>query len=64
MSTIGLWPQRCQCASSFIGMRFPMCRLSDVGDNAVWLTELKLIEVLRDVGKHFSVNAMIQLNSV
>ncbi len=29
-------------------------------DNADWLAKLNLIEFLRDTGKHFSVNAMIQ----
>ena len=29
-------------------------------DNAAWLSKLKLIEFLRDVGKHFTVNAMLQ----
>src|SRR3989344_3299090 len=29
-------------------------------DNTEWLGELKLIEFLRDVGKHFSVNNMLQ----
>lgn len=29
-------------------------------NNADWLKELRLIEFLRDVGKHFSVNGMIQ----
>ncbi len=33
-------------------------------NNADWLTELKYIEVLRDVGKHFSVNMMVQKDSV
>lgn len=33
-------------------------------NNADWLTKLGYIEVLRDVGKHFSVNAMIQRDSV
>jgi tyrosyl-tRNA synthetase len=33
-------------------------------DNADWLDKLGYIEVLRDVGKHFSVNAMIQRDSV
>ncbi len=35
-----------------------------VVNNATWLTSLGFIEVLRDVGKHFSVNAMIQKDSV
>jgi len=33
-------------------------------DNAEWLCELRFVDVLRDVGKHFSVNAMIQRESV
>ncbi|MDA0802425.1 MAG: tyrosine--tRNA ligase [Planctomycetota bacterium] len=33
-------------------------------DNADWLEELGYIEVLRDVGKHFSVNQMIVRDSV
>jgi tyrosyl-tRNA synthetase len=33
-------------------------------NNADWLTKLGYIEVLRDIGKHFSVNAMIQKDSV
>ena len=33
-------------------------------DNADWLEKLGFIEVLRDVGKHFSVNTMIQKESV
>jgi tyrosyl-tRNA synthetase len=33
-------------------------------DNADWLCELGYLDVLRDVGKHFSVNAMIQKDSV
>jgi tyrosyl-tRNA synthetase len=33
-------------------------------NNGDWLGKLGFIEVLRDVGKHFSVNAMIQRDSV
>ncbi len=33
-------------------------------NNADWLGQLGFIEVLRDIGKHFSVNAMIQRDSV
>jgi len=33
-------------------------------NNHDWLGELGYIEVLRDVGKHFSVNAMIKKDSV
>ncbi|MCT8266068.1 tyrosine--tRNA ligase [Afifella sp. JA880] len=33
-------------------------------DNAEWLLKLNYIDVLRDVGRHFSVNQMIQRDSV
>jgi tyrosyl-tRNA synthetase len=33
-------------------------------DNAAWLGELQLIDFLRDTGKHFSVNYMLQKESV
>lgn len=33
-------------------------------DNAEWLNHLSVIAFLRDVGKHFSVNAMVQRDSV
>jgi tyrosyl-tRNA synthetase len=35
-----------------------------LADNAEWLNGLGYIDVLRDIGKHFSVNAMIQKDSV
>ncbi len=33
-------------------------------DNAEWLTQLKYIEFLRDIGRHFSVNRMLAMDSV
>ena len=33
-------------------------------DNAEWLTQLKAIDFMRDVGKHFTVNYMLQKESV
>jgi tyrosyl-tRNA synthetase len=33
-------------------------------DNADWLTTLNWIEMLRDVGRHFSVNRMLSMDSV
>ena len=33
-------------------------------DNAEWLDKLGYIEFLRDIGKHFTVNRMVQLESV
>lgn len=35
-----------------------------VVDNADWITKLTAIDFLRDIGKHFSVNAMIQKDTV
>lgn len=33
-------------------------------DNAEWLTELRAVEFMRDVGKHFTINYMLQKDSV
>ena len=33
-------------------------------DNAEWLVELKAVEFMRDIGKHFTVNYMMQKESV
>ena len=35
-----------------------------MADNAEWLTKLNYIEFLRDVGRHFSVNRMLSMDSV
>ncbi|MBI2422587.1 MAG: tyrosine--tRNA ligase [Candidatus Hydrogenedentes bacterium] len=35
-----------------------------VRDNGDWLSQLPLIDFLRDIGKHFSVNAMLSKDSV
>ncbi len=37
---------------------------AELVNNLDWLGQLSFIEVLRDVGKHFSVNAMVQKESV
>ena len=37
---------------------------SMMADNAEWLTTLNYIDMLRDVGKHFSVNRMLAMDSV
>lgn len=37
---------------------------AEILDNAAWLTRVGFVEFLREVGKHFSVNAMIQKESV
>ena len=36
----------------------------DLADNSEWLTGIRLIEFLRDVGKHFTVNWMMAKDSV
>lgn len=33
-------------------------------DNAEWLTQLNYIEMLREIGRHFSVNRMLSMDSV
>jgi tyrosyl-tRNA synthetase len=35
-----------------------------MADNAEWLTQLNYIEMLRDVGRHFSINRMLSMDSV
>jgi len=35
-----------------------------MADNAEWLTKLNYIDMLRDVGRHFSVNRMLTMDSV
>jgi tyrosyl-tRNA synthetase len=35
-----------------------------MADNAEWLTKLNYIEFLRDVGRHFSINRMLSMESV
>ncbi len=37
---------------------------AQVVNNADWLTKLSFVDVLRDIGKHFSVNTMLQRDSV
>lgn len=46
----------------FLGFEGPRGAL--VRDNAEWLTRLGAIEFMRDVGKHFTVNYMLQKESV
>ena len=35
-----------------------------MADNAEWLAKLNYIEMLRDVGRHFSINRMLKMDSV
>jgi tyrosyl-tRNA synthetase len=37
---------------------------AEIVNNLDWTADLRLVEFLRDIGKHFSVNAMIQRDSV
>jgi tyrosyl-tRNA synthetase len=45
-------------------LRFTGPNRAQLVDNADWLGKLGFIEALRDIGKHFSVNMMIQKDSV
>ena len=47
-----------QAKQLFAGLDFELV------NNATWLRRLNYIEFLRDIGKHFSVNAMLQRDSV
>ena len=62
-----------ETASNVAGIRHQLARFLDFDetpnralliDNADWLTKLGAIEFMRDVGKHFSVNAMLTKDSV
>ncbi|HEX2670920.1 MAG TPA: tyrosine--tRNA ligase [Polyangiaceae bacterium] len=61
-----------QVAQNVAGQRVIFERLLDfdgpnaavILNNADWLSKLGFIEALRDIGKHFSVNMMIQKDSV
>ncbi len=64
-----------ELATNLAGIRAQLERLLDFGDsagqsrallldNGTWLEELKVIEFLRDVGKHFTVNQMVAKDSV
>jgi tyrosyl-tRNA synthetase len=66
-----LSPER--LAENLAGIRGQLAKYLDFGDgpngavmvdNAEWLGSIGLLEFLRDVGKHFSVNAMVQRDSV
>jgi tyrosyl-tRNA synthetase len=61
-----------KAAENAEGIRKQLSRFFDLAtpdaglmlNNADWLTSLSLIDFLRDVGKHFSVNEMIKRDSV
>jgi tyrosyl-tRNA synthetase len=61
-----------QIAANVAGIRAQLERFLDFSgaraarlvDNLDWLGELNVITFLRDIGKHFSVNAMVQRDSV
>ncbi len=62
-----------QVEQNAAGIRVQLARFLDFDDaerparlenNADWLTKLSAIEFMRDVGKHFSVNAMMTKESV
>ncbi len=45
-------------------LRFDVANAARIRNNADWLRTLGLMEFLRDVGKHFTVNYMLQKDSV
>jgi tyrosyl-tRNA synthetase len=45
-------------------LKFDGASAARMRDNAAWLTPLRLVEFLRDTGKHFTVNYMLQKESV
>jgi len=51
-----------QVFSKFLDFDGPNAAI--MADNADWLDKLGYIEFLRDIGKHFTINKMIQLESV
>jgi len=61
-----------QIEANIAGIRRQVERFLDFGgpdgavliNNAEWLCKLNLVEFLRDIGKHFSVNAMMARDSV
>jgi len=61
-----------QIDANVAGLRAQLSRFLDftgahaarLVDNSEWLSRLNLIEFLRDIGKHFSVGAMVQRDSV
>ena len=59
--------------ANLVGIRAQLARFLDfeakanparIIDNADWLTTISLMDFLRDVGKHFTVNAMLAKDSV
>ena len=48
--------------SQFLDFSGP--RAARMRDNATWLTQLKAVEFMRDIGKHFTVNYMLAKESV
>ncbi|MBM3573583.1 MAG: tyrosine--tRNA ligase [Alphaproteobacteria bacterium] len=51
-----------RCCTNFIG--FEGANAALMVDNAEWLDDLKYIPLLRDIGRHFSVNRMLTMDSV
>ncbi len=61
---------KAQVDDNVVGIKHQLSRFLDFSDgksqllnNADWLSELKYIPFLRDIGKHFSVNRMIKSES-
>lgn len=62
-STVSSWVERIRGqVAPFLDLEGPAAAV--IVDNLEWTQEVRLIDFLRDIGKHFSVNAMIQRDSV
>jgi tyrosyl-tRNA synthetase len=61
--TVAGWVARIRAqVAPFLSFEGPAA--AEIVNNLDWTADLPLIEFLRDIGKHFSVNAMIQRDSV
>jgi tyrosyl-tRNA synthetase len=62
-ATVAGWVARIRAqVAPFLSFEGPAA--AEIVNNLDWTADLPLIEFLRDIGKHFSVNAMIQRDSV
>ena len=63
--TVGAWVDALRDqVSSFLDFETADGSAAKIVNNLDWTSDLSVIDFLRDIGKHFSVNAMIQRESV
>lgn len=61
--TVGLWVEKLRAQVGRF-LDFDGANAATVCNNLDWTRQLDVISFLRDIGKHFSVNAMVQRDSV